>query len=42
MWRLSQDWYRGRLDRDYRPATVAQLQNLLTAVGLDGGFWQLA
>ena len=42
MWWLSQQWYGNRLDPDYKPATVAHLQNLLTRAGLVGEFWQLA
>lgn len=42
MWRLSQGWYRDRLAADYVPKTVADLQDLLTDVGLAESFWQLA
>jgi len=41
MWELSQGWYRGRLEPDFRPMAVEQLQGLLDDAGLIDGFWQL-
>ena len=41
MWPLTLAWYGDRLDPDYRPAPVEQLQRLLAVVGLSSPFWQL-
>jgi hypothetical protein len=41
MWTLSQRWYGNRLDDDFRPWTVDDLQQMLSDVGLTTDFWQL-
>lgn len=42
MWTLSQAWYGDRLAENYRPKPIAELQQLLSDIGLTGEFWQLA
>ncbi len=39
--RLSRGWYADRLDPDFAPKTVPELQRVLTDAGLDGPFWRL-
>lgn len=41
MWPLSQAWYDDRLDPDFNPKPVAELQAILTRAGLISEFWQL-
>jgi hypothetical protein len=41
LWPLTQAWYGDRLDPDYQPKSVEQLQALLTSAGLTTEFWQL-
>ena len=41
MWRLTQDWYGDRLDPDFRPRPVEEMQAKLMRVGLRSDFWQL-
>ena len=41
LFELSGPWYRDRLDPDRVPATSAERQRLLDAVGLTGEFWRL-
>ena len=41
MWELSQGWYGDRLDPDYRPPSLDEVQAMLSAVGLTDDFWQL-
>jgi hypothetical protein len=41
MWPLSQAWYGDRLEQDYSPKPVAELQTILTRAGLVSQFWQL-
>jgi len=41
MWHLSRQWYRGRLDANFQPASRDDLQALLTGIGLVGEFWSL-
>jgi hypothetical protein len=41
MWPLTRAWYGGRLDPDYRPASIEHLQGLLRAAGASGPFWSL-
>jgi hypothetical protein len=38
---LTKDWYRGRLDPDWRPRTPADAQRRFAAAGLTGAFWSL-
>ena len=39
---LARRWYGDRLDRDWRPRTLAESQAILDGVGLTGEFWRLA
>ena len=39
--KLSQRWYGGRLDDEWRPSTAAEKQALLREAGLSGEFWEL-
>ena len=41
MWPLSQAWYGDRLDADYTPRSLEDLQGLLTEAGLVSDFWRL-
>ena len=41
MWRLTRDWYGDRLAPEFRPKAAAELQEVLTGVGLVSDFWQL-
>jgi hypothetical protein len=41
MWELSKGWYGDRLEPDYRPKPVEELQAVLSGVGLTSPFWQL-
>ena len=41
MWPLSQAWYGDRLDPDFAPKPVAELQAILTQADLTSQFWQL-
>ena len=38
---LARRWYGDRLDRDWRPRTLAESQAILDEVGLTGEFWRL-
>jgi hypothetical protein len=38
---LAHEWWRDRLDPDWRPHSRKQNQAILAAVGLAGDFWQL-
>jgi hypothetical protein len=38
---LARRWYGDRLDRDWRPRTLAESQAILDSVGLTGEFWRL-
>ena len=38
---LAVDWYGDRLDPNWSPRTVEQLQAILTRHGLTGPFWNL-
>jgi hypothetical protein len=40
-WALSEWWYAGRLDRDYRRPPLGHFQDLLRAAGLSGDAWSL-
>jgi hypothetical protein len=39
---LGRDWYAGRLDTDWQPATAVESQALFARHGLTGEFWSLA
>ena len=41
MWPLTVHWYGDRLDPNYAPHPVENLQALLTAADLVSDFWQL-
>ncbi len=41
MWELTLGWYGARLDPDWSPPAVEQLQGLLDQVGLTDPFWRL-
>jgi len=41
LWALSQNWFEGRLSRDWKPRSGAQAQQLLTDAGFIGSFWSL-
>jgi hypothetical protein len=41
LWTLAQRWYAGRFDPDWQPRSPEASQEILTEVGLTGGFWQL-
>jgi len=41
MWPLSQEWYGDRLDADFQPKSIRELQAMLTRAGLTSDFWQL-
>ena len=40
-WRLSQLWYPGRLEADWRRRNAAETEAVFAAVGLTGPFWLL-
>ncbi|HZA40729.1 MAG TPA: alkylmercury lyase family protein [Actinomycetota bacterium] len=40
-WSLAQDWFTGRLDRDWRRLTPAEAAESFDRVGLRGHFWTL-
>ena len=42
LWQLSQAWYGNRADRAFHGRTPAQVEALLTSLGLDTGFWKFA
>lgn len=39
LWRLSKDWYRGRLDPDYRRREPAEAADYFRQVGVPSTFW---
>jgi hypothetical protein len=41
-WRLAEEWYGGRLGRDWRPKTLEESQAAFDKIGLVGEFWRLA
>jgi hypothetical protein len=41
-WRLSRNWYEGRLDVEYERRPVDHFQALLGAAGLTGDAWSLS
>ena len=41
LWPLTVEWYGDRLDPDFRPRPVEELQALLDGVGLVDEFWRL-
>jgi hypothetical protein len=41
LWRLSKDWYRGRLERGYQRREPVQAAEYFREVGLTGPFWGL-
>jgi hypothetical protein len=40
-WELAQEWYTGRLERDWKRPDRAETQNLFKNLGLEGEFWNL-
>jgi len=38
-WQLSQEWYPGRLEPDWRRMTAAETLAVFERVGLTGEFW---
>jgi hypothetical protein len=38
---MSQEWYAGRMDEDWRPFTAAEATALFAGHGLTGDFWTL-
>jgi hypothetical protein len=42
VWELSRRWYGDRLDRSFRPRSVAESQQMLADAGLTSSFWRLA
>jgi hypothetical protein len=40
-WIISETWYAGRLDVDYRRPAIDHLQSLLRRAGLGGDVWSL-
>lgn len=41
LWALARDWYRGRLERDYRRRAPTEAAEYFHSVGLHGPFWGL-
>jgi hypothetical protein len=40
-WRLADGWYRNKMDRGWRRATLEETEALLAQIGLSGPFWNL-
>jgi hypothetical protein len=40
-WSLSQRWYGGRLDADFRRPSAEEANRIFESVGLTGDFWKL-
>lgn len=41
MYDLSGDWYRARMDEDWKPPTPAEAEEIFNRHGLTGDFWRL-
>ena len=42
IWSLSQPWYAGRADAEWRGRTTEQVQAVVDSVGLAGNFWDFS
>lgn len=42
IWSLSQVWYAGRADAEWRGRTPERAQEVLSSVGLRGEFWSMS
>ena len=40
-WRLAYDWYKDKLEPEWRRHTLEETEALLASVGLAGSFWHL-
>ena len=40
VWALAQAWYATRLEPNYRGRSVAEVENILASVNLNGPFWR--
>jgi hypothetical protein len=40
-WRLSQEWYPGRLKPDWRRMNAPEMQAMFERIGLTGEFWRV-
>ena len=40
-WELSKKWYVDRLNPEWRPKTIEEMESIFSSVGLEGPFWDV-